>query len=222
MVEQLQRQRKDTVYAESILARRLERVFAEVPPSSRVALEGPPIYLNQEWEDTVHGFGYNAGLIEARRILFNRFCQIRHDVLLDEYTVEPRLAPEHYLKQIRVPIDGVAYESSFVKQAQDIRIQLGNRRLERPDRRPILLATQSGRAPCVLLDSAFQFNKKVDVNVIIHPIEFKHEQEEVREVIKALCGGRLPFTLINVYFKSQTINKVFITGTDGREKHVAL
>ncbi len=219
MIEQLRG--KDTVYAESLLARSLQKALAGVPPASTVALEGPPIYLDQEWKDTEHGFGYNVGLIEARRILSSRFCRTTHYVLLDEYTVEPRLRPEHYLKQIQPPIDRVAYESSFAKRAHDIRIQIGDRRLKRPDGRPISLTTQSGRIPCVLLDAAFQINKEAaNFNVVIHPIEFKHEQEEVREVMKVLHEGKLPFTLINIYFKGQVINKVFITEANGREERV--
>ena len=60
------------------------------------------------------------------------------------------------------------------------------------------------------------------LNVFLRTIEFSNEQEEMRIMLQTAKGGLLPFTLLNVFFKNGTINKVYVTSPEGRTNRVGL
>ncbi|MDP2649620.1 MAG: hypothetical protein Q8P10_02130 [bacterium] len=204
------------------VVRKLERVLAVIPLGVRVAVEGTPIYLN-EHPNGNHDFGYDL-LAKAWRLLGERKCEVEHHVLVDDYTVEGSFDKEIYLAGIRdrVPVTSVYRESDFAAPAKEILSNLGDRVIFGADGKPISLRTRSGRPACPLLDSLFQAQKRVDFNFILHPIEFKLEQEAMREVLRMLGGGKLPFSTVNAFFKGGTINKAFITDVEGRTRRIEL
>ena len=127
-----------------------------------------------------------------------------------------------YLSRIGPPIDRVEWESSLIPRAEELMAEISHNGLVRHDGRHIPLTTPSGKYACALLDVVFQETKMVDYNIIIHPIEFSHEQEEMRIILQTAKGGLLPFTLLNVFFKNGTINKVYVTSPEGRTNRVGL
>lgn len=203
---------------ETQLMRRTEGVLQVVTTGAVVAIEGTPINLDRLWARE-HAFGYNHVLLTAMQQLAQRCCNVEHVVLLDDYTVVPCVSPDEYLSRIVARVDRVEMESSFASRAQEISDQIG-RKVRRSDWRPIDLITSSGRFCCPLLDAAFQETKYVDFNILIHPIEYKHEQDEMRAIILAARAEMLPFTLVNIFFKGLNLNKVFVTEPNGRTERV--
>lgn len=199
------------------LVERKHTVLENVPRGGLVSVEGTPINLDRFWARE-HAFGYNDLLSIVCEELHQRGCSIEHVVLLDDYTVEPTVSADEYLSRIAPRVDRVEMESSFAPRAQEIVDQVG-RSLIRPDGRPIDLVTRDGRFVCPLLDAAFQETKRADFNILIHPIEYKHEQDEMRTILLA-AKGSLPFTLINIFFKGVELNKAFVTEPDGGTKRV--
>lgn len=191
------------------MRRQIDKILEVVPSSATVALEGTPIYLDRYWDGT-HELGYNYILAFAEQNLLERGHNITHDVLLDDYTVEPSIDPENYLSRIRPAVNRVVWEGDFVPQAEALIAEIGSRRVTRSDGRGVVLITCSGRVSCALLDAAFQETKQVDFNIVIHPIEFSNEQDETRAILFA-ARKKLPSTFINIFFKDRNINKVFIT-----------
>lgn len=200
------------------LARSTEKVLQVVTARAMVAIEGTPINLDRLWVRE-HAFSYNYVLLTAMQLLEQRGCSVEHVVLLDDYTVVPCVSPDEYLSRIVARVDRVEMESSFASRAQEIVDQIG-RRVRRFDWRTIDLITSSGRFCCPLLDAAFQETKYVDFNILIHPIEYKHEQDEMRAIILAARAEMLPFTLVNIFFKGLDLNKVFVTEPNGRTERV--
>lgn len=196
------------------LTRRISEVLQVVPNGATIAIEGTPINLDRFW-GWEHSFGYNYLLALGVKALQDRLCSIEHVVLLDDYTIEATVSPQDYIPRIQTQIDRVELESSFVPRANELVHQIGPR-LTRTDGRPIDLVTRSGRFCCPLLDAAFQESKCVDFNILIHPIEYKHEQDEMRTILKAARRGSLPFTLVNLFFKGTEVNKVFVIEPEGR------
>lgn len=191
------------------IRRQVDRVLEVVPPTATVALEGVPIYLDRYWDRT-HELGYNYILAFAEQNLLERGHNFTHDVLLDDYTVEPSIDPKNYLSRIRPAVNRVVWEGDFVPQAEALIAEIGSRRVTRSDGRGVVLITYSGRVSCALLDAAFQETKLVDFNIVIHPIEFSNEQDETRAILFA-ARKKLPSTFINIFFKDRAINKVYIT-----------
>lgn len=203
---------------EAQLMRRTKEVLRVVTAGAVVAIEGTPINLDRLWARE-HAFGYNHVLLTAMQQLEQRYCNVEHVVLLDDYTVAPCVSPDEYLSRIVARVDRVEMESSFTSRAQEIVDQIG-RRVRRFDWRPIDLITSRERFCCPLLDAAFQETKHVDFNILIHPIEYKHEQDEMRAIILAARSEMLPFTLVNIFFKGLDLNKAFITEQNGRTERV--
>ncbi|OGE26149.1 hypothetical protein A3C26_01325 [Candidatus Daviesbacteria bacterium RIFCSPHIGHO2_02_FULL_39_12] len=203
------------------LTRRMSDILQIVPDGASVAIEGTPIYLDRPWADE-HSLGYNHLLSTGREFLLQRSCRVEHAVLLDDYSVETVNGVSEYLSRIGPPIDRVEWESSLIPRAEELMAEISHNGLVRHDGRHIPLTTPSGKYACALLDVVFQETKMVDYNIIIHPIEFSHEQEEMRIILQTAKGGLLPFTLLNVFFKNGTINKVYVTSPEGRTNRVGL
>lgn len=196
----------------------VEDILVVISSGASVSLEGPPIYLNEPWSRD-HDFGYNLLLRFSHAMLSANRTPLFHSVLLDDYTVQSSVDSEDYLSRIKLPIDEVVTEASFVSQAAELMDAIGGRRVNRLDGRPVRLITQSGRVACAILDAAFQESKKTDFSVVIHPIQFKQEQEEMRSILLA-ARGKLPSTFVNIFFKERSVNKVYITEPEGVSQRV--
>lgn len=203
------------------LAKKMSNILQIVPDRASVAIEGTPIYLDRPW-GSEHSLGYNHLLSTGREVLVQRSCRVEHTVLLDDYSVERVNGVSEYLSRIKSPIDRVEWESSFIPRTEELMAEISHNGLVRHDGRHIPLTTPSGKYACALLDAAFQETKEVAYNIIIHPIEFSHEQEEMRTILQTARGGLLPFTLVNIFFKNGSINKVYITSPEGRTNRVGL
>lgn len=203
------------------LTRRMSDILQIVPDGASVAIEGTPIYLDRPWADE-HSLGYNHLLPTGREHLLQRSCRVEHAVLLDDYSVDTVNSVSEYLSRIKPPIDRVAWESSLITRTEQLMAEISHNELRRHDGRHIPLTTPSGRYTCALIDAAFQETKKVAYNIVIHPIEFSHEQEEMRIILQTAKGGLLPFTLVNIFFKNGSINKVYVTSPEGRTNRVGL
>lgn len=203
------------------LTTKMSDILEVVPEGKRVAIEGTPIYLGRPWSDD-HSLGYHYLLSTGRDVLIRKFCNIEHAVLIDDYSVNTSDGALEYLSMIGLPIDRVEWESRLIHGAEALMARLSSKVLRRNDGRQISLITPSGRYACALLDAVFQGSKEVDFNVIIHPIGFTHEQEEMRMILQEAEGGLLPFTLINVFFKNGSISKVYTTEPNGRTTRVGL
>lgn len=204
----------------SHLERKVGEVIKVIPPTATVSLEGPPIYLNQPWGND-HSLGYNNILNFTHYQLIGRGSQFVHRVLVDDYTVEPIIHEDEYLSRIQPPFDRVVKESEFVPEAERLMCEIAGRGVKRLDGRPVALITESGRMACAALDAAFQGVKEADFNIIIHPIQFKHEQEEMRMVLLT-ARGRLPATFVNIFFKGRDINRVYVTSPEGETQRAGL
>lgn len=205
---------------ESHLQRRIGQVLEVIPSGATVSLEGPPIYLNQRW-GIDQELGYNYLLPMAWDLLLRRGCILEHVVMLDDYTVPEEVEDVEYLSKISLPVSRIEREAAFIPRAEDLLRQINGKGVQRLDGRRVVLTTQSGRLTCALLDAAFQETKGAVFNVVIHPTEFKHEQEDMRAVLLA-ARGKLPSTFVNIFFKGRSISKVYITTPEGRSERVGL
>lgn len=192
-----------------------------VPPGMSVAIEGTPVYLDKPWT-MHHSLGYNCLIAEGRDVLLGKSRMVEHVVLLDDYSVENTYPEAEYLSRIKPPVDRIERESSFVPTAEELKVKISSKELRRSDGRRISLTTPSGKNACALLDAIFQATKTVDYNIIIHPIEFSHEQEEMRVILQETGGGLLPFTIVNIFLKNVSISRVYVTSPEGRTERVKL
>lgn len=203
------------------LAGCMSDILQIVPPGMSVAIEGTPVYLDKPWTLN-HSLGYNCLVAAGREILLGKARKVEHVVLLDDYSVEYTYFVSEYLSRIKPPIDRIERESSFVPTAEELKVKISGKELRRSDGRIIPLTTPSGKNTCALLDAVFQATKEVDYNIIVHPIEFSHEQEEMRVILQEAKGGLLPFTIINVFLKNVSISRVCVTSPEGRTERVGL
>jgi len=199
--------------------RSLGRIAGVVSVGARVALEGTPLYLDQPWEEN-HEFGTNSVLGFLDQALEIRSCRTEHVVLLDDYTTqELTIMPEEHLQRMRVSPSRVVQESEFVDQAsEDIRRfqergELINVKgvLVLSDGRQPIVRTRRGRPSCGILDAEFQRSKDCDVNVIVHPKQFRRQQEDMRMILSRLENDRLPFQILNIFFKGENISQAILT-----------
>lgn len=203
------------------LAGCMSDILRIVPPGMSVAIEGTPVYLDKPWTID-HSLGYNCLVAAGREILLGKARKVEHVVLLDDYSVENTYSVSEYLSRIKPPIDRIERESSFVPTAEELKVKISGKELRRSDGRRIPLTTPSGRHTCALLDAVFQATKAVDYNIIVHPIGFSHEQEEMRVILQEAKGGSLPFTIVNIFLKKTSISKVYVTSPEGRTDRVEL
>ncbi len=204
----------------------LLRLIETIPLGSTVALEGSPIYLNTPWgvEDeyltnTVLGYIFQQ--------LQDKSCHIHHFVLLDDLTIdEPIFDPSHYLEQMQIQPDNVRFESEFnnpaliniasMQRQENVRSNPGRIILQEGSQ-PNLI-TRSNRPSCAILDALFQSTKDCGFNIIIHPKQFRGQQEDMRTVLREINNGQIPFITINIFFKNSNISQILITDQSG-ESH---
>lgn len=195
--------------------RLLDKSLSVVPENAAVVVEGPPVYLNAEWYDQME-FGYNGALAEAVEELTGKGCGISHYALYDEYSEPPTIDPSHYTSRFRVRPEKIIMESELLPEAEAAAEKISGKYLHRYDGRLIALRRQNGKVACCLMDAVFQRQKVGEASVIIHPYEWKLQQEEMRVVLREICGGELPYEILNIFLKGGTINKTFHTDRSGR------
>lgn len=207
--------------------RALSAVADLIGSGSNVTVEGTPLYAGEPWGQT-HEFGMNALLPVAQTLFRQRGCSVTHHAMVDDFTTGVLEDISRFAIQMRYPPDTVVYESSFTTEAENaLRSFTASRRTFPRGGEIVLhspsqprLRVKSGRVSCELLDACFQSHKRGETHVIFHPTEFVGQQEGMREVLRELCGGRLPATFINVFFKNNAMSRVFITDTYGKTKRV--
>lgn len=207
----------------------LSRVVDLVPEGNSVTVEGTPMYAGEPWGST-HEFGTNLVLPALTDKLEDRYSSVSHIALIDDFTTDNYVDPSYFTLQMRQRPTRVFYESEFQSEAEEnlLRLQgegktlyIGGEVLLSEHKQPVL-RVRSGRVSCELLDACFQRSKGGGIHIIIHPSEFTHQQENMRTILRAICGGRLPSDFINIYFKSHSLalSKVLFTNSYGRTHQI--
>lgn len=210
--------------------------ISKISQGSRVAVEGTPLYLGQEWDSNCNvGFNYLLPALKER-LGWERECHTKHFVLLDDFSTNTLNADTSLLNGNRqllspmvVPADVIFLESEFVEPAVEAiqRFSEMSFTLQTPQglllsangQRP-KLTTQYGNPSCELLDAHFQMQKQCDTAVIIHPSSFETQQREMRIILREINDGNLPFEVINIFFKNHSISKVIHTQKNGKSEQL--
>lgn len=201
--------------------RQMEIVEQLVMPESQVSIEGPPLYVGQDWSPQ-HSYGYHHVMPWIKELLSRLGCQSTHIALLDDYSGETG-QDVSLLENILNPPQRLYFESEFAEQAAGFLKTMqtnghviniaGQSSLDHGSAVPLL--TPSGRPTCELLDACFQLQKLGDSAIVTHPIEFKRQQAGMRAVLQTINEGELPFEIINIFTKNQTINRIDHTNVRG-------
>lgn len=209
------------------ISRSLAKVANVITPGSITTIEGVPLYAGQPWSDS-HDFGTNLVLPELKRLLEERSCRVTHWEMVDDFTTGIWEDTHLFTERMNDNPTHIFYESEFAQQAEEIAHDLQRRGKTIQVQGEILLAqgrmprirTRSGRISCELLDACFQCQKSGDTHVIVHPKMFSHQQEGMREILREISGGQLPASLLNIFFKNDSISTVLFTDRHGRGKHI--
>lgn len=202
---------------------RFTRALEVIPEGSMVSVEGPPIYLSREWSQD-HEFGYNSLIPFAVFHLEQRESDVRHAVLLDDYSEPVLVTEQHYTGRMRLNFGSIEYESELIPPAEielqrlirDGRtISLASGEIFLSEEGQPLLRTKSGRLGCALLDGVYQRSKGEGWHVVIHPRSYRGQQKDMRSVLKYLEEVPRPFHLLNIFTRRDRISQVLHTDLEG-------
>lgn len=197
-----------------------------LPAGARITLEGTPIYTNQGWNPS-HDFGTNLVLPAFAQYLSDAGHPVEHFVLIDDFTTGTPANENSFTSQMAMRPTQVRFESEFVQEAESIvehfisrgkTISSRGRTLLATGRQPVV-RTETGRVACAVLDACYQRQKGESENFLIHPNDFIHQQEEMRDVLTQITGGILPGIFINVFFK-KSVGRLLFTDRYGNTKPI--
>jgi len=185
------------------------------------------MYSDKPWDET-HEYGYNTFLPPLVDTLQGRGCRPVHVAMFDDYTTGQRGKLDNYIQRMKVRPERVHHESEFARPAEEHLARLRSARRVAAyngefhltgGNRP-RLTVRSGRPSCELLDACFQDTKGRGTHIIIHPTDFVHQQEGMRDILGAINGDRWPGSIINVFFRRTNLSRVLFTDHSGRTKNV--
>ena len=195
--------------------------------NSTTAIEGTPLYVDQPWNDS-HHFAYNEVMPRVKDILGRLFSHQTHLALIDDFTTANYEQDRSFLDRMIHKPNQVFFESEFADLAVNwtLRFQQEGKTFNNKGRVWLIsspaapLTTESGRPSCELLDALFQNLKQpVDTNLIIHPSFFAEQQKNMRQILIAI-NGQLPFNLINIFFRNDSITQIIKTNPYGQTKRL--
>lgn len=211
------------------MLKRIDKVLGEIiPEGARVTVEGAPIYLDTPW-GADHEFSYNALLPRVMNGVSSRASEVRHIVLLDDYSIQDTpYTWEDYLPRMSILPHSIAYESVCVDEAQAHVQQLKQDKmtlslqdglhLSTRGRTGGIIKTKSGKMGCVLLDAVFQHTKGPGYHIILHPTTFRSQQTDMQFVFFTLPHIPEPFHFINIFTKGENLSQIVHTQKFGGSK----
>lgn len=210
----------------SEIIRAVRKIAQLIPSGSAVTVEATPLYAGKKWDET-HEVGFNGILPLQVEALQDRGCRPVHIAMVDDYTTGQSADSDHFTHKMKNRPERVRFESEFAQQAEDRlarlrsarRVTAYNGELHLTDGSRPRLTVRSGRVSCELLDACFQETKGEGTHIIIHPTNFIHQQEGMRDVLSAM-RGRLPGNIINIFFRRTNLSRVLFTDVSGRTTHV--